>query len=59
MKKLTALAFGVVLTAVAATPVLAGGHVTKVQKYLNEEVRAWLSSAELVKTVDQQNLIWA
>ncbi len=56
MKKLTALAFGVVLTAVAATPVLADGHVTKVQKYLNEEVRAWLSSAELVKTVDQQNL---
>ncbi len=56
MKNLTALAFGVVLTAVAATPVLADGHVTKVQKYLNEEVRAWLSSAELVKTVDQQNL---
>ncbi len=48
MKKLTSLAFGVVLTAVAATPVLADGHVTKVQKYLNEEVRAWLSSAELV-----------
>jgi len=35
---------------------LPGGHVAKVQKYIDSNIRGWLSSATILRAVDQQNL---
>lgn len=56
MGKFTSLAIGLTLSAIVATPVLADGHAAKVQKYLDDHVRGWLGSAQIINTVDQQNL---
>ncbi len=54
MKKLHLLAIGVVMA--VAAPAFAGGHEAKVQKYIDENIRGWLSSPEIIKAVDQQNI---
>jgi len=57
MRKMTSFALGLVLSASACiTPALADGHVVKVQKYIDSNIRGWLSSPEIIKAVDQQNL---
>jgi len=35
---------------------LADGHASKIKKYIDSEIRGWLSSDELIRAVDQQNI---
>ncbi len=56
MKKLLVLTFAVLLAAGAQSNALAGGHEGKIKKYVNDSVRAWIGSDELVLAVYQQNL---
>lgn len=52
------IALGLAIGAsVSFSPAYAGGeHVAKVQKYIDENVRGWLSSPVIISAIDQQNL---
>jgi len=57
MKKLATFAVGLALSVtVGFTPAVAGSHVTKVQKYIDSNIRGWLSSPTILRAIDQQNL---
>ena len=56
MKKLMILAFAVLLAAGAQSNALAGGHADKIKKFVNDSVRLWIGSDELIQAVHQQNL---
>lgn len=58
MKKYTGFSLGIVMSASACmTPAFAAGdHVAKVQKYIDSNIRGWLSSPAILNAVDQQNL---
>jgi hypothetical protein len=56
MKKLIILAFAVLMAAGAQSNALAGGHESKIKKFVNDSVRLWIGSDELIRAVYQQNL---
>ena len=56
MKKLLSLAVVSLLIVGMQTPVSAGSHEAKTQKYINESIRSWLGSKELHQAIHQQNL---
>ena len=56
MKKLIILAFAVLMAAGAQSNALAGGHESKIKNFVNDSVRLWIGSDELIRAVYQQNL---
>ncbi len=54
--KLAAGACVMLIAAALATPVLADSHETKIEAYIESDVRGWLMSEQIIKAVDQQNI---
>jgi hypothetical protein len=51
-----AAALAAVLISGVSAPALADGHEAKINAYIESNIRGWLSSAEIIAAVDQQNL---
>jgi hypothetical protein len=56
MKKLFLFAAAGLLAVSMQTPASAGEHESKIQKYVDTQIRAWLGSDELLRAIHQQNL---
>ena len=49
--------FALLLTTSLITPsAIADGHETKINAYIESNIRAWLASEEIISAVDQQNI---
>ncbi len=56
MKKLIALTLSALFLAAIQSTAMADGHTSKIQKYVDSNIRGWLGSEELQRAVYQQNL---
>lgn len=57
MKKLSVLTLGAVMSVAVNTAAFAEeAHVAKIEKYVDQNIRTWVRSAEIIAAVDQQNI---
>ncbi|MCZ6673179.1 MAG: hypothetical protein O7C75_09590 [Verrucomicrobia bacterium] len=56
MRKLVALTAGSLFLAAVHSTAMAGGHVAKIQSYVDSQIRGWVASEELHRAIYQQNL---